>query len=145
VDYICYFQVEKLDNYKLLCKIYQGNSERLYSLTLTSYFFCFVMSHEILFLFSNLFLFFNSQVKSALLCCSLMCAWIRCSHPVKGVIKLSCCMQYLVLMLSSGVWESPMLQVFWDQPYLSWRWIMLHCGYRNVGHLVELQEDSLKW
>jgi hypothetical protein len=56
------FKLKKLDNYKFLCKIYQGNSERLYSLT--SYFCRFVMSHEILFLVSNLFLFFNSQVKS---------------------------------------------------------------------------------
>jgi hypothetical protein len=48
------------------------------------------MSHEILFLDSNSILFFNSQVKSALLCCSLMCTWIGCSHSVKGVIKLSC-------------------------------------------------------
>ncbi|EFX88583.1 hypothetical protein DAPPUDRAFT_304673 [Daphnia pulex] len=30
------------------------------------------------------------QVKSAFLCCSLMCTWIGCSHSVKGVIKLSC-------------------------------------------------------
>ena len=104
MDYICYFQVGKLDNYKFLCKIYQGNSERLYSLT--SYFCWFFMSHEILFLVSNLFLFFNSQVKSVLLCCSLMCTWIGCSHPVKGVIKLSCCMQSLVLMLSWSVGES---------------------------------------
>jgi hypothetical protein len=41
-----------------------------------------------------------------ILCCSLMCAWICCSHPVKGVIKLSCCMQSLVLMLSCSVGES---------------------------------------
>jgi hypothetical protein len=54
------------------------------------------MSHEILFLDSNLILFFDSQVKPALLCCS---------HPVKGVIKLSCCMQSLVLMLSWSVGE----------------------------------------
>ena len=97
------WKTSKLDNYKFLCKIYQGNSERLYSLT--SYFCCFVMSHEILFLVSNLFLFFNSQVKCALLCCSLMCTWICCSHPVKGVIKLSCCMQSLVPMLSWNVGE----------------------------------------
>jgi hypothetical protein len=102
-DYICYFQVGKLDNYIFLCKMYQGNSERLYSLT--SYYCRFVMSHEILFLDSNLILFFNSQVKSALLCCSLMCTWIGCSHPVKGVIKLSCCMQSLVPMLSWSLGE----------------------------------------
>jgi hypothetical protein len=90
----------------------QGNSERLYSLT--SYFCCFVMSHEILFLVSNLFLFFNSQVKCALLCCSLMCSWIRCSHPVKGVIKLSCCMQSLVLMFSWSVGESHASSLLWS-------------------------------
>jgi alpha-tubulin suppressor-like RCC1 family protein len=56
-------------------------------------------------------------------------------------------MQCLVLMLSWSVGEShassllgsAISELALDHAAL---WI---CGCRNVGHLVELQEDSLKW